>query len=390
MTWKEGWESFPEFSTDKIQLPRLRPFRINKRCFIREGHKCGKVLNASKSCFVACPDEEDLEPILELISEKLAKVGIEAIIAVKERAYGQDIFCTKICGKIIESKFCLIILDDIVDEGKNIPNPNVYYEYGLMTGLEKHVIPLQKEDLKLAFNIQSHDTIKYTPKNIGTELDRAIKDAIKFSEGKDKDEKGPTILPEKTILRNFEKSGFRIRSDDKKWALTEVLEDTGFKGLGHYYERFYLYLGKLDNVEEIPSYLEDLDIVLYRTEKKVKLTEDEIKNFKFKIGNYTLEDYPEKGIAVVNLSDRLKDYKKSKPLKLKNLEEELIKKEGFSEFAKKIYIGFIINFEGDFSEFIKKAEDMVSKYGRFQLMYSKEGEIEFGDVKVMLNRPNLI
>ena len=129
---------------------------------------------------------------MELFSEKLAKVGIETIIAVKERAYGQDIFCTKICGKIIESKFCVTILDDSIVGGKNIPNPNVYYEYGLMTSLGKHIIPLQKEDLKLAFNIQSYDTIKYNFRNIGTELDRAIKDAIRITESRDKeDEKAP-------------------------------------------------------------------------------------------------------------------------------------------------------------------------------------------------------
>ena len=81
------------------------------------------------------------------MSEKLAKVGVEPIIAVKERAYGQDIFCTKICGKIIESRFCIVILDDTIEAEKNIPNPNVYYEYGLMTSLRKHIIPLQKEDL---------------------------------------------------------------------------------------------------------------------------------------------------------------------------------------------------------------------------------------------------
>ena len=98
----------------------------------------------SKSCFIACPTDDDLEPILELMSEKLTKLGIEPIIAVKERAYGQDIFCTKICGKIIESRFCIVILDDTVKGGTNVPNPNVYYEYGLMTALRKHIIPLQK------------------------------------------------------------------------------------------------------------------------------------------------------------------------------------------------------------------------------------------------------
>jgi hypothetical protein len=157
-------------------------FPINEWCFIRKEHKCGKMFGPSKSCFIACPTNDDLEPILGLMSEKLSKAGIEPIIAVKERAYGQDIFCTKICGKIIESRFCIVILDDSIKNGTNIPNPNVYYEYGLMTALRKHIIPLQKEDLELAFNIQSYDTTKYNNKNINLELDSAIRDAIRLTD----------------------------------------------------------------------------------------------------------------------------------------------------------------------------------------------------------------
>jgi len=184
MSWDVAYRHYFATPVDRIGRFRdsLTGLQVIERCFIRKDHECGKIKGASKSCFVACPKEDELEPILELISEKLSKVGIEAIIAVKERAYGQDIFCTKICGKIIESRFCIVILDDQIDDGRNIPNPNVYYEYGLMTSLEKHIIPLQKEDLTLAFNIQSYDTIKYNSRNIGTELDRAIRDAIRITE----------------------------------------------------------------------------------------------------------------------------------------------------------------------------------------------------------------
>jgi len=132
-------------------------FREIPKCVVRKDHSCGKFLGASKSCFVACPSTEEVETMLALIIEKLTKIGVEPVIAIKERAYGQDIFCTKICGKIIESQFCLVILDDTIEpingSGANIPNPNVYYEYGLMTALGKYVIPLQKEGQELAFNI---------------------------------------------------------------------------------------------------------------------------------------------------------------------------------------------------------------------------------------------
>ncbi len=206
MAWQESYRYWPHFP-QHIDYPA---FKVNQQCFIRKVHKCGKIFGASKSCFIACPDDVELEPILELMSEKLTKVGTEPIIAIRERAYGQDIFCTKICGKIIEAKFCIVILDDLIVDKRNIPNPNVYYEYGLMTALKKHIIPLQKEKLKLAFNIQSYDTVKYNSGNIAAELDRAIKEAIKITEAEDK-----TIqkisMPEKTILRNLELGGVRAQ-----------------------------------------------------------------------------------------------------------------------------------------------------------------------------------
>ncbi len=245
MTWQIDYR-IPSFWGMEPRVNR-DALGSNDQCFIRKDHKCGKLFGASKSCFIACPTNDDLEPILELMSEKLAKVGVEPIIAVKERAYGQDIFCTKICGKIIETRFCIVILDDSVKEGTNIPNPNVYYEYGLMTSLRKHIIPLQKEDLELAFNIQSYDTIKYTARNIATELDRAIKDAIRITEAKPTDDR--TIsLPEKTLFRKLELAGLELRNHE--WILADAIDDTNFKGFGQYKNGFYVYLGKIDDVSE--------------------------------------------------------------------------------------------------------------------------------------------
>ena len=140
MSWVQS--DYP-FESHESGINAIGSFSMNERCFIRKQHACGKMHGASKSCFIACPTDDDLEPILGLMSEKLKKWGIDPIIAVKDRAYGQDIFCIKICGKIIESKFCIVILDDSIKDGISIPNPNVYYEYGLMTSLQKHIIPLQ-------------------------------------------------------------------------------------------------------------------------------------------------------------------------------------------------------------------------------------------------------
>ena len=379
MGWKEGRGMFPFLSSEEALQHPVRPFKVNERCFIRKEHKCGKIFGASKSCFIACPDEDELKPILELFSEKLAKVGIETIIAVKERAYGQDIFCTKICGKIIESKFCVTILDDSIVDGKNIPNPNVYYEYGLMTALGKQIIPLQKEDLKLAFNIQSYDTIKYTFGNIATELDRAIRDAIKITESKDKEDKKVGFLSEKSILRGFEISGLELR--DERWFLDDVINDTQFKGFGQYDKRFYVYLGKLDDQEGMQTYLDDLNIVLYRTEKKFEDLERDMQELEKERQDFELDDLQIR----ISREHRARRSIASQVDPKKKLEDKKSK----ADLMSHIYVGFIINSEIDISDFIKNAENMMSKYDRFSLTYSRENEIIFGDIKVNLDYSKL-
>lgn len=370
----------------------LRPLKVNEKCFIRKDHKCGKIYGASKSCFVACPSENDIGTILELISEKLAKVGIEAIIAVKERAYGQDIFCTKICGKIIESKFCLVILDDSIEQKLNIPNPNVYYEYGLMTSLEKHIIPLQKDKLKLAFNIQSYDTIKYTSGNIGAELDRAIKDAIKITESKRKQDKKFKIA-ERSIYRNFELANFEIVSDDEEqedWFLFEKIDDTEFKGFIYGEHNFYIFLGKIDNDNEFSTYLEDMNVVIFRIEKETQKQKQRLKSYKQELKDYKREgksrtiqpaghytfDLPKKSVTLPrrrlpNREDRTK--------------ARVLKTENRIKLMSSGYFGFIINPELNSKSFIKKAEELIAKNDTFEFSYNRNSEIVFGDIKVILS-----
>jgi 5-carboxymethyl-2-hydroxymuconate isomerase len=340
--------------------------RVNENCFIRKDHKCEKIFGASKSCFIACPTQEDIEPILALISEKLTKVGVEPIIAVKERAYGQDVFCTKICGKIIESKFCLVILDDMIKGDENIPNPNVYYEYGLMTALNKHIIPLQKEGLTLAFNIQSYDTIKYAPRNIAEELDRAIRDAIRVGESKDRvTEKA--VLSERSILRNFELADFEATSDN--WRFADVIADTGFIGFRYTIgDGFYVYLGKIDSLEDIETYLEDLNIVAFRTEKEFQLTLSEIKALQ-----KSEDSLPEiSGVIGASVRNRTRL-------------ETLRKFIRIAKRAEHMYVGFLINPTLDEAGFLEKAKTLLSKYPRFEVVCDDEEGITFGEIRVNLH-----
>jgi len=245
-------------------------FKEISTCLVRRGHSCGKFLGASKSCFIACPSTEEIEPILALITEKLARIGIEAVIAIKDRAYGQDIFCTKICGKIIESQFCIVILDDTVEQlnrkSVNIPNPNVYYEYGLMTTLGKVLIPLQKEGHNLAFNIQTHDTIKYTNSNISSELDRALKDAVKATQ-EDRSIQAYTGYPAQRLFhRSMEIMGYQRK--DHRWFLSEEIADTNLVPYGHSSRREYVFFSVETDKGSIVDTLTDIQVVIKRLEAK--------------------------------------------------------------------------------------------------------------------------
>jgi len=141
---------------------------INRDCIVRH-QDCKRIFGGSRICFVASPSSEEVALELEIIKQKLREMNIEPYIAVEQREFQKDIFCEKICSKIIESLFCIVILNDVEDEnGVRKPNANVYYEYGLMTAFKKKIIPIQLEGQKLAFNIQSLDTLKYTRKDFGS------------------------------------------------------------------------------------------------------------------------------------------------------------------------------------------------------------------------------
>lgn len=150
--------------------------RVNDRCLVRH-LDCKRIFGGSRICFVACPNSQEIALELEIIRQKLREVNIEPYIATDQRDFQKDIFCEKICTKIIESQFCIVILNDVIDPKDSLrkPNANVYYEYGLMTAFCKKIIPIQLAGQNLAFNIQSLDTLKYQPKDFSQRIEEAIK-----------------------------------------------------------------------------------------------------------------------------------------------------------------------------------------------------------------------
>lgn len=153
-----------------------KTIQTNLKCLVRH-QDCKRIFEGSRICFIAIPSSDELALELEIIQQKLREANIEPYIAVENREFQKDIFCEKICSKIIESQFCIVVLNDVIDVNDTVrkPNANVYYEYGLMTAFGKKIIPIQLEGESLAFNIQSLDTLKYTNKNFGGQIEEAIK-----------------------------------------------------------------------------------------------------------------------------------------------------------------------------------------------------------------------
>lgn len=176
--------------------------KFNDKCLVRH-QDCKRIFGGSRACFVACPSSGDIALELDIIRQKLREVNVEPYIAIEQREFQKDIFCEKICTKIIESLFCIVILNDVIDTKDNVrkPNANVYYEYGLMTAFRKKILPIQLIEHSLAFNIQSLDTLKYSTKDFS----RQIEDGIRM-----------TLLDIETEIKE---NSERIPKGTTEWAL---------------------------------------------------------------------------------------------------------------------------------------------------------------------------
>ncbi|WP_028313513.1 TIR domain-containing protein [Desulfatibacillum aliphaticivorans] len=150
--------------------------RENVHCIIGNP-SCGNVFASLQSCFVAYGYKTS--PIeVRLLKRLLEERGIECIEAGSSLSPGQHVFCHKICSKIITSQFCIVMLNHDESQGLHVPNANVNMEYGLMLGFNKYVIPFQKDDERLPFNVTGLDTAKYNVSNFEEVASQAIDKAI--------------------------------------------------------------------------------------------------------------------------------------------------------------------------------------------------------------------
>jgi hypothetical protein len=152
--------------------------RRNELCIIGLP-RCDFVFSSTRACFIGYGFREStLE--MNILRHLLSARGIEPLEAGGTLAPAQNAFCAKICSKIITSQFCVILLNNDVRDGAEVPNANVNMEYGLMLGFNKYVIPFQRQAQTLPFNVAGLDTVKYTNQDFeakaATALDLAIRD----------------------------------------------------------------------------------------------------------------------------------------------------------------------------------------------------------------------
>jgi hypothetical protein len=229
---------------------------VNMTCIVRD-RPCGRIFTGSNTCFVACPTSDEVGLEIEIIKSALLDEEIEPYIAVEHFEAGRDIFCTKICTKIIESKFCVVVLSgNTNEEGIVIPNPNVYYEYGVMTSWNKYIIPIQRSDQKLAFNIQSLDTIKYSPSTFKEQLEKAVRIAIASTEEREEKEERTTIADSLSLY--FELKG--LSPLDKTWTIN----NTNYLSFAR-----FNYGTVLHSVDEVERVYYDTKVIVRRLERYV-------------------------------------------------------------------------------------------------------------------------
>jgi len=199
------------------------------------------------------------------------------------------------------------------------------------------------------------------------------------------DEKKKAGVPEKTLLRKLELAGLDLR--DHEWFLSDVIEDTHFKGFGHYDKRFYLYLGKIDDESEFRDHLEDLGVVLFRTEKKIRELEDSLSQAMERRDRLIARREKEEEGRESPVDRIIVPSQVALARALPAVEKEIESMKSKLDLASTMYIGFVVNPALNSEQFITEAESLIAEYERYKVSCSREGMISFGDIEIALNEP---
>lgn len=244
--------------------------RKNELCVVNLP-SCGYVFSSSPSCFIAYGfSRSALE--MEILRSLLKERRIEAYEAGGALAPGQQVFCLKICSKIIQSQFCIVLLNNETKGRVQKPNANVHMEYGLMLGFNKFILPFQHEDYRLEFNVAGLDTIKYDDKSFNAKATAAIDQAILQTA------QPRTIAPVSPdvgsylLLRGGIVSPVDQPGDRALYQLGAVCD---FNLLNDFAGNRYMYFGNFPTLQ--PS------VIAWRVKKIIEILDDRIGGLEFRI-----------------------------------------------------------------------------------------------------------
>lgn len=202
--------------------------------------RCDFVFSSARSCFIAYGFEQNgLEiSILKGILEKRDILPEEAGESIDPAQYT---FCKKICSKIISAQFCVILLNNDVKNDTEMPNANVNMEYGLMLGFNKFVVPFQRADQALPFNVAGLDTVKYTSDNFERLAEKAIDKAIE--ETKQDYQKVPESTKNIETFLLTKQALFTSLNTEGDQNIYDLGKDLGFLLLNDFKGMTYMYFG---------------------------------------------------------------------------------------------------------------------------------------------------
>jgi hypothetical protein len=187
-------------------------------------------------------------------------------------APGQNAFCAKICSKIITSQFCVVLVNNDLSDGREIPNANVNMEYGLMIGFNKYVIPFQRASQSLPFNVAGLDTIKYSDMDFERLAGGAIDQAILETQ-----QETPAEVPIDQLLSTFLLRKGKLVSDVNAPSGDKVIfqmgQPVGFYLINDFSALNYTYFGNFTALrpEIVVWRIKTLAQILYERQNSIDI-----------------------------------------------------------------------------------------------------------------------
>jgi len=236
--------------------------RQNQICIIGQP-RCDFTFASSRTCFISYGfKERPLET--SILKRVLLDQDVFSEEAGGSRAPGQNVFCAKICSKIITSQFCIVLLNNDERDGKEIPNANVNMEYGMMLGFNKYIIPFQKAAQKLPFNLAGLDTIKYNPENFESLAKQAIAAAVELT----RQDEIPTSVSDQAFERFLIGRGLLVSGidGDGERNIYRMGQPLGFALLHDFSGDYYSYFGRFTTLRP--------ESVIWRIQKLTEIVDE--------------------------------------------------------------------------------------------------------------------